>query len=131
MSAARKRDYYEVLGVGRKADEKEIKRAFRRQARKYHPDVNPGNKAAEQKFREASEAYEVLRDQKKRQQYDQFGHAGGAGGHQGAGAGAPGGFTWPTTAGPDFDHGFGNINEVLEEILGRGRAGRAGPPTPA
>jgi len=131
MSAARKRDYYEVLGVGRKADEKEIKRAFRRQARKYHPDVNPGNKAAEQKFREASEAYEVLRDQKKRQQYDQFGHAGRAWGHQGAGAGAPGGFTWQTTAGPDFDHGFGNINEVLEEILGRGRAGRAGPATRA
>ncbi len=129
MSAARKRDYYEVLGVGRNADEKEIKRAFRRQARKYHPDVNPGNKAAEQRFKEASEAYDVLRDSKKRQQYDQFGHAGSAWGHQGAGA--PGGFTWQTTAGPDFDRGFGNINEVLEEILGGRRAGRAGPATRA
>jgi len=129
MPGGGKRDYYEVLGVGRSADEKEIKRAFRRQARKYHPDVNPGNKAAEQKFKEASEAYEVLRDPEKRQQYDQFGHAGKFWGQQGAGA--PGGFTWQTTAGPDFDYGFGNINEVLEEILGGRRAGRAGPATRA
>ncbi|UCC68238.1 MAG: DnaJ domain-containing protein [Armatimonadota bacterium] len=127
MSAARRRDYYQVLGVGRDADEKEIKRSFRRLARKYHPDVNPGDKVAEQKFKEISEAYEVLRDSKKRRQYDQFGQVGDFWGQRGTGAGAPGGFTWQATAGPDFDFGFGSINDVLEEILGGRGAGRAEP----
>jgi molecular chaperone DnaJ len=71
-----KRDYYEVLGVSRNADESEIKKAYRQMALKYHPDKNPGNKEAEEKFKEAAEAYEVLSDKKKRQQYDQFGHSG-------------------------------------------------------
>ena len=71
-----KRDYYEILGVGRNADESELKSSYRKLALKYHPDRNPGNKEAEDKFKEASEAYEVLRDPQKRNIYDQFGHQG-------------------------------------------------------
>ena len=87
---ADKRDYYEVLGVPRDADEAALKKAYRQLAKKYHPDINPGDKEAEAKFKEASEAYAVLSDPEKRRQYDQFGHAafdGGAGG-----AGGYGGF---------------------------------------
>jgi molecular chaperone DnaJ len=78
-----KRDYYEVLGVDRKASQDDIKRAYRRLAIKFHPDKNPGDKQAEEKFKECAEAYEVLSDQQKRQQYDQYGHEGlrGAGMH--------------------------------------------------
>src|SRR5690554_2844823 len=78
-----KRDYYEILGVERSASEGEIKKAYRKLALKYHPDKNPGDKAAEEKFKEAAEAYEVLSNAEKRQRYDQFGHRGvngGAGG---------------------------------------------------
>ena len=84
--AETKRDYYEVLGVDRNADDAAIKSAYRKLAKKYHPDMNPGDKEAEQKFKEASEAYAVLSDADKRRKYDQFGHAafeqggGGAGG---------------------------------------------------
>ena len=87
---AEKRDYYEVLGVPRTATADEIKSAYRKLAMKYHPDRNPGDKAAEEKFKEAAEAYDVLHDAEKRQRYDQFGHqafangAGGAGGFGGA-----------------------------------------------
>ncbi|MCI1304683.1 MAG: molecular chaperone DnaJ [Lachnospiraceae bacterium] len=81
---AEKRDYYEVLGVDRGADQETIKKAYRKLAKKYHPDMNPGDKNAEAKFKEATEAYSVLSDENKRRQYDQFGHAafenGGAGG---------------------------------------------------
>ena len=70
-----KRDYYEVLGVGRNADEKEIKRAYRKLAKQYHPDMNPGDKKAEQKFKEITEAYNVLSDTEKKKLYDQFGFA--------------------------------------------------------
>ena len=83
---ADKRDYYEVLCVSRDADEATLKKAYRTLAKKYHPDANPGDKEAEQKFKEASEAYSVLSDPQKRKQYDQFGHAafdGGAGGGAG------------------------------------------------
>ena len=100
---AEKRDYYEVLGLQKGAGEEEIKRAFRQLAKKYHPDLNPGNKEAEAKFKEVNEAYEVLSDKEKRQRYDQFGFAGvdpsygggtaGAGGFGGGfGGGGRGGF---------------------------------------
>ena len=69
-----KRDYYEVLGVSKDADAKEIKKAYRKLAMKYHPDKNPGDKAAEEKFKEINEAYEVLSDEEKRSTYDRFGH---------------------------------------------------------
>ena len=89
--AESKRDYYEVLGVPKNADDAALKKAYRVLAKKYHPDSNPGDAEAERKFKEASEAYSVLSDPEKRRQYDQFGHAafeGGAGG----GAGGFGGF---------------------------------------
>src|SRR5574344_1327997 len=80
-----KRDYYEVLGLSKTASEDEIKKAYRKLAIKYHPDRNPGNKEAEEKFKEAAEAYDVLHDPQKRQQYDQFGfNAPGGGGFSGA-----------------------------------------------
>lgn len=88
---ANKRDYYEVLGVGKTAGEDEIKKAFRKLARRYHPDVNPGDKAAEAKFKEIAEAHEVLSDKKKREAYDRFGHAATEGGPGGFPGGFPGG----------------------------------------
>ena len=117
--AETKRDYYEVLGVSRDADEAAIKKAYRALAKKYHPDMNPGDKEAEKKFKEASEAYAVLSDADKRRQYDQFGHAafeGGAGG-----AGGFGGFDF---SGADFSDIFGDIFGDL--FGGSRRGGRAG-----
>ena len=83
-----KRDYYEVLGVGRDATPDQIKKAYRKLALQYHPDRNPGDKAAEEKFKEAAEAYDVLSDDKKRQMYDQYGHSMGPQGFPGGGGGA-------------------------------------------
>lgn len=117
--AETKRDYYEVLGVDRNADDAALKKAYRALAKKYHPDMNPGDKEAEKKFKEASEAYAVLSDAEKRRQYDQFGHAafeGGAGG-----AGGFGGFDF---SGADFGDIFGDI---FGDLFGGGRrGGRAG-----
>ena len=82
-----KRDYYEVLEVSKSATAEEIKKAYRKKAIQYHPDKNPGDKEAEEKFKEAAEAYEVLSDTEKRSRYDQFGHAGVGGASQGGGFG--------------------------------------------
>ncbi len=98
-----KRDYYEVLGVGKSADEKEIKKAYRKLAMQYHPDRNPDNKEAEEKFKEINEAYEVLSDETKRRNYDQFGHE-GVNGQGFGGQGFGGGFS-----GGGFEDIFGDI----------------------
>ena len=83
-----KRDFYEILGVSKSASADEIKKAYRKVAMQYHPDRNPGDKAAEEKFKEAAEAYEVLSDADKKAQYDRFGHAGlGGAGNRGYGGG--------------------------------------------
>jgi molecular chaperone DnaJ len=111
-----KRDYYEVLGVARDADEKDIKKAYRRVAMKYHPDRNPDAPDAEQKFREASEAYEILCDREKRQAYDQFGHA-GVDSQMGGGAGGFHG---------SFSDIFGDVFGDIFGAAGGGR-GRGGP----
>ena len=114
--AETKRDYYEVLGVGKDADEAALKKAYRKVAKKYHPDVNPGDAEAEKKFKEASEAYAVLSDSEKRRQYDQFGHAAFEGG---AGGGGFGGFDF---SGADFSDIFGDI---FGDLFGGRRGGRA------
>jgi len=101
--AEQKRDYYEVLGVEKSADEAAIKKAYRALAKKYHPDMNPGDAEAEKKFKEASEAYAILSDPEKRRQYDQFGHAAF---DQGAGGNGFGGFDF---SGTDFSDIFGDI----------------------
>lgn len=104
---AEKRDYYEVLGVGRNANESEIKSAYRKMAIKYHPDKNPGDKTAEEKFKEAAEAYDVLSNPEKRAKYDQFGHSMGPQGFGGAGGG--GGFHAGGFSMEDIFSQFGDI----------------------
>ena len=116
MATNSKQDYYELLGVGRKAPVKEIRAAYRKLARKYHPDLNPGDKSSEEKFKQIQEAYEVLSDTKKRQMYDQFG------------------FNTPGSAGPQGQGGGGGYNVSPEDIhfdfggfdYGGGGAGGAG-----
>ena len=138
-----KRDYYEVLGVGRDADAKVIKRAYRKLAKKYHPDMNPGDKQAEQKFKEVTEAYNVLSDTEKKKLYDQYGFAAfeegsgnpyGTGGQNGAGGGFHGGF-----GGFDFGQGgngyheyhfensnMGDMGDIFGDIFGNMFHGQSG-----
>jgi molecular chaperone DnaJ len=124
MGSSTKRDYYDVLGISRSASEADVKKAFRKLARKYHPDVNPSDKSAEQKFKEMNEAYEVLSDPKKRQQYDQFGHAAfDAGFGQGGGPGA--GFEG-FTQGAEFFRGGGGFEDIFGNVFGE-RAASRGP----
>ncbi|XVG94872.1 molecular chaperone DnaJ [Eubacteriales bacterium KG127] len=112
---ANKRDYYEILGINKGADEAEIKKAFRKMAMKYHPDKNPGDKKAEESFKEVNEAYSILSDPEKKQRYDQFGHAGvdpnsgfgGTGGFGGAG-------------------GFGGFEDIFSQMFGGGSSGGFG-----
>ena len=103
-----KRDYYEVLGVDKNASADEIKKAYRKLAVKYHPDKNPGDKEAEERFKEAAEAYSVLSDADKKAKYDQFGHAGVDG------------------SAPDFSGGFGYLNDILNDLFGGGFGGFGG-----
>jgi len=111
-----KRDYYQVLGLSRDATSDDIKKAYRRMALQYHPDKNPGSKEAEEKFKEATEAYEVLKDPQKRSTYDQFGHAGLSG------AGGFGGFDFTTFDLGDalraFMRDFGSFGSVFDEFFG-------------
>ncbi|MBI4684218.1 MAG: molecular chaperone DnaJ [Nitrospirae bacterium] len=110
--AATVKDYYEILGVNKNASQEEIKKAYRKLARKYHPDLNPGDKTAEQRFKEMNEAYSVLGDEKKRAEYDQFGkspfEAGGA---------------WHEGVRPDFaeTYDFGGFSDMFSDFLGGGR----------
>lgn len=132
------RSYYDILGISRKAPEREVRQAYRRLARKYHPDVNPGDREAERKFKEINEAYEVLSDEEKRRKYDQFGenwkyadqfaHAGDGPGRRT--------YYW-TGAGPgrggtpfDFDLGSDDLGGIFEHFFGGGRGGTAVESTP-
>src|SRR5687767_15899535 len=119
-----KRDYYEILSVTRSSSADEIKKAYRKVAMQYHPDRNPGDKAAEEKFKEAAEAYEVLSDPDKRAQYDRFGHAGVSGASRGQGSG-------------NMDDIFSQFGDIFgDDIFGNffggnggGRGGRGGQRT--
>jgi len=127
-----KRDYYEILGISKNASDDEIKKAYRKLAIKYHPDKNPGDKIAEEKFKEISEAHEVLSDKQKRARYDQFGHAGvngAAGGNPFGGAGNPFGGSNPFGNGGSFNFDFGGsgFEDILGNIFGFGGAGTRRP----
>ncbi|MEM9216886.1 MAG: DnaJ C-terminal domain-containing protein [Cyanobacteria bacterium P01_F01_bin.150] len=125
MAATDFKDYYSVLGVGKNASADDIKRAYRKLARKYHPDLNPGDKVAEAKFKDVNEAYEVLSDKDKRQKYDQFGQYWKQAGS--AGAGWPGGAGAAGANFDNFDFGrYGSFDEFINELLGRFNTGGPG-----
>ena len=130
------KDYYKLLGVERNASGDDIKKAFRKQALKYHPDRNQGNKQAEEKFKDLNEAYEVLSDPQKRSRYDQLGES--YFNYQRAG-GAPGGFNWGDWAAQggaqgqrinveDMLGGMGGFSDFFQAIFGGAQPGRAGRP---
>ena len=108
---ASKRDYYEVLGVEKGASDAELKKAFRKLAKQYHPDVNPNDKVSESKFKEINEAYEILSNEQKRAQYDQYGHAGNDPNFGGFGGG---GFN---------EYDFGGVGDIFESFFGGGSFG--------
>ncbi len=137
---ATKQDYYQTLGVSRDAKEDDIRKAYRKLARKYHPDLNPGDKPAEERFKSVQEAYDILSDSKKRQVYDQFGFysdhipPGGPGGGPSPGQDSGrrpnmgfGGFEWPAEGAEDNGGaggaGFGNFRDIFSTMFGGGRAG--------
>jgi molecular chaperone DnaJ len=109
-----KRDFYETLGVSKSADAEELKRAYRKLAMQFHPDRNPGDQSAEQKFKEISEAYDILKDDQKRAAYDRFGHAAFEGGGGRGAGGFGGGFT-------------GDLGDIFDQVFGMGRRAQAGP----
>ena len=111
-----KRDFYEILGISKSASDDEIKKAYRKLAIKYHPDKNPDDKAAEDKFKEAAEAYEILSNPEKRQRYNQFGHAGMGGASQGGGGGHYGG-------GMNMDDIFSQFGDIFGGGGGGGSRG--------
>src|ERR1700730_12921586 len=132
MATTPKKDYYEILGVKKSASADDVRKAFRKLARKYHPDVNPGDKAAEEKFKTLSEANEVLSDPKKRKIYDQVGfysdkidaataaaYARRAGGAVRQGAGSPAAQSAGGGPGPNFDFGGFDFNDMFEGAKGR------------
>lgn len=124
-----KKDFYQLLGVSKSASADEIKKAYRKLAMQYHPDKNQGNKKAEEKFKEISEAYEILSDEKQRQNYDNFGHAGVGGGNPFAGAGGPGGNPFggfgARNGGPNADQFQDIFGDVFGDIFGQ--TGRNNP----
>ena len=109
---------YESLGVAKNASQEEIKKAYRKLARQYHPDKNPGDKEAEERFKEIQGAYDVLSDAEKRKQYDAFGSTNGRGG--------PGGFNWSATEGVDLG-GLGDLGDLFGGLFGGGSRGRTPP----
>ena len=120
---AAKRDYYEILGVSRDADDAAIKKAYRRLAKKYHPDTNAGNAAAEEKFKEATEAYSVLSDEKKRKLYDQYGPAAF---EEGAGAGGPYGGADGGFHSFHFEGGDVDMDDLFGDLFGKAFHGKGG-----
>ncbi|HVG37160.1 MAG TPA: DnaJ domain-containing protein [Thermoplasmata archaeon] len=129
----KKRDYYEVLGVGKSASEADIKKAYRRLARKLHPDVNPGDKTSQKKFQEIQEAYDVLKDSEKRRAYDRFGHAASFAGFDAEAAEAAAGFGRggsPFGAGspfPNVSYESTDFSELFGNIFGGASRFRTGP----